>query len=66
MVRRRKQLKPSGVQGDVVDATLTSLDTKSPLVDLPAEVQGIITGYVRQPLIDAIHRYRTTVLMRLL
>ena len=65
MVRRRKQLKPSGAQRGVVKATLISLDTGSPLVNLPAEIQGIITSYVRHPLIDAIHWNGTTVLMRL-
>ena len=66
MVRQRKQVKPSGVRGDVVEATLTSLDTRSPLVNLPAEVHGIITSFVRQSLIQAIHMYRTALLMRLL
>ena len=47
MVRQRKQSKPSGAQKGVVKATLTSLDTRSPLVNLPAEIQGIITSYVR-------------------
>ena len=67
MVRRRKQLKPSSAQAGVVKATLTGLlDTRAPLVNLPAEIQGIITSYVRQSLIDAIHTHQTIVLMRLL
>ena len=66
MVRRRKQPKPSGVRGDLEEASMTNLDTRSPLVDLPAEVNGIITSYVRQSLIQAIQLYPTTVLTRLL
>ena len=66
MARQRKQIKLSGAQAGVVKATLTSLEINSPLVNLPAEIQGIITSYVRQSLINAIDNFWTTVLMRLL
>ena len=55
MVRRRKQLKPSGAQRHTAEASLTSPDTRSPLVSLPAEIQGIITSNVSTPLSNAIH-----------
>ncbi|KAL9075648.1 MAG: hypothetical protein Q9161_001399 [Pseudevernia consocians] len=51
MVRRRKQLKPSGGDKNPYESTMTMnscLDTRSPLVALPVEIQGIITSHLVQ------------------
>ena len=60
MVRRRKQLKPSGGDKNPYESTMTinsCLDTRSPLVALPVEIQGIIASHVSTPLRNAIHMY---------
>lgn len=60
MVRQRKQLKPRGAQGSHPEATPTvnnCPDTRSPLVALPAEIQGIITSHVSTPLSNDIQMY---------
>lgn len=56
MVRRKKQVKPRGAAGDKPEAALTlasRLNERSPLVALPAEIQGIITSHVRTPMRNA-------------
>lgn len=60
MVRRRKQVKPRGAKRDRSENTLiqeSCLDTRSPLVGLPAEIQGIITSHVSTPLGNAIQTH---------
>lgn len=61
MVYRRKQSKPNGAERSRLQATLTiknSPDKRSPLVALPAEVQGIITSHVSTPLSNANQTYQ--------
>ena len=49
MVRQRKQRKPNSAEGDRSEVALTIQScrgTRSPLVALPAELQGIIISHV--------------------
>ena len=58
MVGGRRQRKSSRAGGKSSEPTLSAPDTKSPLVSLPPEIQGIIISYVSTPTSDTAKAYK--------
>ena len=57
MVGGRRQRKSGRAGGKTSEPTMNALDTTSPLVSLPPEIQGIIMSYVSIPMSNAVEAY---------